>query len=46
MVSYFFKGMAKQRFQDLAKEFSLQHIDAMLGPQAMQKIAWHKSPTP
>ncbi len=42
MLSYFFKGMAKQRFQDLAKEFSLQHIDAMLRPQAMQKIAWHK----
>lgn len=42
MLSYFFKGMDEQMFKNLAKEFSLSHIDNMLRPKAMEKIAWHK----
>ncbi len=42
MLSYFFKGMDEQQFQKVAKEYSLKHIDTMLRPKAMEKIAWHK----
>jgi HAD superfamily hydrolase (TIGR01490 family) len=42
MLSYFFKGMDEQMFKNLAEEFSLSHIDNMLRPKAMGKIAWHK----
>jgi len=42
MLSYFFKGMEEHKFGKLAEQFSLKHIDTMLRPKAMQKIAWHK----
>ncbi len=42
MLSYFFKGMDEQQFQKVAKEYSLKHIDTILRPKAMEKIAWHK----
>jgi HAD superfamily hydrolase (TIGR01490 family) len=42
MLSYFFKGMSIEKFQQVAKEYSLKHIDTILRPQAMEKIAWHK----
>jgi len=42
MISYFFKGMNEQQFKKLAEEYSLKHIDAILRPKAMEKIAWHK----
>ena len=42
MLSYFFKGMDERQFQKLAKEYSLKHIDTMLRPKAVEKIAWHK----
>jgi len=42
MFSYFFKGMDEQQFLKVAKEYSLNHIDTILRPQAMEKIAWHK----
>ena len=42
MLSYFFKGMDEQQFQKVAEEYSLKHIDTILRPQAMEKIAWHK----
>lgn len=43
MLSYFFKGMRKERFMDLANEYSLKHIDTILRPKAMECIAWHKA---
>lgn len=43
MLSYFFKGMDEQKFTNLAENFSLKHIDTMLRPKAMEKIAWHKN---
>jgi HAD superfamily hydrolase (TIGR01490 family) len=42
VLSYFFKGMEQQQFQKVAKEYSLKHIDIILRPKAMEKIAWHK----
>lgn len=43
MLSYFFKGMDEHVFTRLATTFSLNHIDPMLRPKAMEKIAWHQS---
>jgi len=34
--------MEEQKFRGLAEQFSLEYIDTMLRPKAMQKIAWHK----
>jgi len=42
MLSYFFKGMDERQFNEVAKEYSLNHIDRILRPKAMKKIAWHK----
>lgn len=42
MLSYFFRGMDEQQFLKVAKEYSLKHIDTILRPQAVEKIAWHK----
>jgi len=43
MLSYFFKGMTEQQFQTIAQEYSLKHIDTILRPKAMEKLAWHKN---
>ncbi len=42
MLSYFFKGMTEEKFMQVANEYSLNHIDTILRPKAMEKIAWHK----
>ena len=42
MLSYFFKGMDEQQFQKVAKVYSPKHINTILRPKAMEKIAWHK----
>jgi len=42
MLSYFFKGMPEEKFMQVANEYSLKHIDTILRPKAMEKIAWHK----
>jgi len=42
MLSYFFKGMIEEKFMQVANEYSLKHIDTILRPKAMEKIAWHK----
>jgi HAD superfamily hydrolase (TIGR01490 family) len=42
MLSYFFKGMSEEKFMQVANEYSLKHIDTILRPKAMEKIAWHK----
>ncbi|MBE0499614.1 MAG: HAD family hydrolase [Campylobacterales bacterium] len=43
MLSWFFKGMRKKVFLKVANEYSLVHIDKILRPKAMEKIAWHKA---
>ncbi len=42
MLSYFFKVMTEEKFMQVANEYSLKHIDTILRPKAMEKIAWHK----
>ena len=42
MLSYFFNGVDYQKFKDNAEEYSLNHIDTILRPKAMEKIEWHK----
>jgi len=42
MLSYFFKGTSEEKFMQVANEYSLNHIDTILRPKAMEKIAWHK----
>ena len=42
MLSYFFKGMSEEKFLQVANEYSLNHIDTILRPKAMEKITWHK----
>ena len=42
MLSHFFKDMSEEKFMQLTREYSLNHIDSVVRPKAMQKIAWHK----
>ena len=42
MLSYFFKVMSEEKFMQVANEYSLEHINTILRPKAMNKIAWHK----
>lgn len=42
MLSYFFKGCSEEYFKKVANEYSLNHIDKILRPKAMEKIQWHK----
>lgn len=42
MFSYFFKGMSEKKFMQVANEYSLEHINTILRPKAMNKIEWHK----
>jgi len=42
MLSFFFKGMSEAEFQEVANTYSLNHIDTILRPKAMEKIAWHQ----
>ena len=42
MLTYFFKGMSEEKFKQVANEYSLKHIDTIIRPKAMEKIAWHK----
>lgn len=42
VISYFFKGMPKQQFRQMAEDYSLRCIDKMIRPKAMAKIRWHQ----
>ena len=42
MLSYFFKGMSEAKLQEVANTYSLNHIDTILRPKAIEKIAWHQ----
>lgn len=41
MLSYFFKGMSEKSFSEVAKQYSLEHIDKIVRKDAMQQIQWH-----
>ncbi|NOQ14615.1 MAG: HAD-IB family hydrolase [Methyloprofundus sp.] len=42
LISYFFKNWQETEFQRIATEYSVQQIDKITRPKAMQKIAWHQ----
>lgn len=42
MLSWFFKGYAEEAFIQVANDYSLNHIDKILRPEAMKKVAWHQ----
>ena len=42
VLAWFFDGMSEKRFLELSNLYSLNMIDKILRPKAMQKIAWHK----
>jgi HAD superfamily hydrolase (TIGR01490 family) len=43
LLSWYFKGMKKEDFFDVASKYSLHHIDKILRKKAMEKITWHKN---
>ncbi|KIM03972.1 MAG: haloacid dehalogenase [Sulfurovum sp. AS07-7] len=42
MLSYFFKGMSEKSFIEVAKKYSLEHIDSIVREDAMKQIQWHQ----
>lgn len=42
VLSWFFKGMSADAFSKVTRDYSLKHIDTILRPKSMEKIAWHK----
>lgn len=42
VLSYFFKGYKEEYFRSIANEYSLNHIDKIIRPKAIEKIKWHK----
>lgn len=42
MLSWFFKGMKKEDFLEVASRYSLVHIDKILRPKAIERLNWHK----
>ena len=42
MLSWFFKGSSEEEFKRIANEYSLNHIEKILRPMAMDKIKWHQ----
>lgn len=43
LLSYFFKGMKEVNFKKIASDYSLNFIDNIARPKALEKIAWHKN---
>jgi phosphatidylglycerophosphatase C len=42
MLSWFFKGYSENDFRKVANKYSLNHIDKILRPKAMERLKWHK----
>ncbi len=42
MLYHFFKDINEHDFKKLAKEYSLNHIDKIVRPNALKKIKWHQ----
>lgn len=43
MLSWYFKSMDKEKFLEVAREYSLNYIDKIVRKQAIKKIIWHKN---
>ena len=42
LISHFFKGWEVDRFQKIADKYSIEQIDKIIRPNAIQKITWHR----
>jgi len=42
LLAYFFKGWDAVKFNQLAKQYSLEEVEKTIRPQATEKMAWHK----
>jgi HAD superfamily hydrolase (TIGR01490 family) len=42
LFSHYFKGIDEIEFDELAKNYSLNHLHTILRPEAIKKIEWHK----
>ncbi len=42
LLGYFFKGCNEAKFIELANSYSLNNINKILRPQALERINWHK----
>ncbi len=43
MLSWFFKEFSENDFIRTANEYSLNHIDKILRPEAIKRLEWHKN---
>jgi HAD superfamily hydrolase (TIGR01490 family) len=43
MLSYFFKGLEEGKIKAIAEEYSLEHLDKIVRPSALEKIKWHQT---
>jgi len=42
LIAHFFKGWDVTKFEEIAAKYSLEKIDAITRPKAINKILWHK----
>ncbi len=42
LIGHFFKGWNTKQFQKLASQYSLEQIDRITRPKAIEKIRWHQ----
>jgi HAD superfamily hydrolase (TIGR01490 family) len=42
LIAHFFKGWNVDNFQKLSEQYSLEQIDKITRPKAMEKIKWHQ----
>jgi HAD superfamily hydrolase (TIGR01490 family) len=43
LLGHFFKGWNAKQFQMLAERYSLEQIDEIIRPKAIEKIRWHQN---
>ncbi|WP_321311676.1 HAD family hydrolase [Halarcobacter sp.] len=41
-ISWYFKGMKKDKFYEISYEYSLNHLNQIIRPKAIERIDWHK----
>ena len=42
LTSYFFKGLDSIYFQNIANTYSIEQIDKIIRPEALERIKWHQ----
>lgn len=43
LIAHFFKSRDARQFQKLAEQYSLERIDKIIRPKAIEKIRWHQN---